>query len=156
MLSKKKNSASKVRVTTSFDAPPESVWANVQRYETLRFIMRGLIRFGGNMPERIQPGDSLCLRLWFFHILPAWWIHRLSISEVDEVNRVIQSKESGGFVRRWDHRISVRPGENGATEYTDEIVIEAGPFTHLVCMWAHFQYRYRQSRWRTMLRHEKA
>lgn len=143
--------ASTVRVATVFDAPPEVVWARVQRYETLRYIMRGLISFGGNMPERICTGDSLRLRLWFFHLLPTW-MHVLAIAQVDEGERVIQSKESGGLVRRWDHRISVRPSAAGTTEYVDEIVIEAGPFTPLVCLWAHFQYRYRQRRWCKLLR----
>lgn len=145
-------SARVVRVESTFDAPPERVWELVQSYGTFRWIMRGLLGFTGVMPARITPGDSLRLRLWFFHVLPGW-THHLSIAEVDQEKRVIQSRETGGLVRRWDHKIIVLPTDGSArTRYVDEIEIEAGAFTPLVCFWAHVQYRYRQARWKALLR----
>ena len=111
--------------------------------------MRGLIGFAGTMPDRVRAGDSVNLRLWFFHVLPTWR-HTIGIEAVGTPPRTIQSREFGGLVRRWDHLIRVSPGPEGRTDYTDEIEIEAGVFTPLVCFWAHVQYRYRQWRWRRL------
>jgi hypothetical protein len=140
-----------VLVASVFDAPTSWVWEAVQRYSTLRFIMRGLIHFSGTMPERIEEGNSLLLRLWFFGLVPGWR-HRLSISKVDQDSRTIQSRESGGIVRRWDHQIRVGPTPDGKTEYVDEIVIDAGFLTPVVCLWADFQYRYRHRRWKRLVK----
>lgn len=136
-----------VRVSTQLEAAPEKVWNAVQSYSTLRHVMRGLIGFAGSMPDRVQAGDSVDVRLWFFHLLPAWR-HTIGIEAVNAPLRTIQSRETGGLVKRWDHLIRVSPGREGQTDYTDEIEIEAGVFTPLVCLWAHAQYRYRQWRWR--------
>lgn len=141
-----------VRVETRLDAPAEVVWATVQRYATLRHVMAGLIRFSGKMPEHVNANDRVEVRLWFFHLIPAWK-HVIAIEQVSSVDRTIQSRERGGFVRTWNHRITVEGTADGATHYVDEIEIEAGPWTPLVCAWAHLQYRYRQSRWRRLAKH---
>ncbi len=142
----------RVYVSTYLGAPPEAVWEHVQRYSTLRHIMRGLLAFSGPMPENVRPGDSVKLRLWFFHVLPGW-NHTIGIEAVDASSYVIQSRESGGIVNRWDHRIIVQDAGEGRTLYIDEIEIEAGVMTVFVCIWGHFQYRYRQWRWRGLAKH---
>lgn len=138
-----------VHVETRLEAPAEIVWATVQRYDTLRHVMAGLIRFSGKMPEHVNTNDRVEIRLWFFHLIPTWK-HVITIEKVSNVERIIQSRECGGFVRTWNHRILVSETSDGATHYADEIEIDAGHWTPLVCAWAHLQYRYRQSRWRRL------
>ena len=138
-----------VRVETVLNAPPDFVWKTVLKYSTLSHIMKGLIRFSGDMPEYIKAGDRFWVRLWFFHCIPAWK-HLLTISSVDSENRKIQSEESGGMVRKWNHLIEVHALPDGRTHYVDQIEIDAGALTPAVAAWAHIQYRYRQARWRRL------
>lgn len=140
-----------VRVQTELNAKPNLVWITVLKYQTLVHIMKGLIRFSGKIPIDLSVGDKLFLRLWFFHIIPGWY-HHLAIAEIDNTKRIIRSEESGGIVKKWNHIITVSELPTGGTLYCDEIEIEAGFFTTLVCLWAHFQYRYRQMRWRKLAR----
>jgi hypothetical protein len=130
-----------VRIETVLDAAPNAIWKTVLKYRTLKYVMKGLIRFAGTMPEDIKSGDRFCVRLWFFHFVPAWK-HLLSISRVDEEKLQIQSVESGGLVKKWNHLIALAPLADGRTHYVDQIEI--------VAAWATFQYRYRQARWRRL------
>jgi hypothetical protein len=84
-------------------------------------------------------------------VIPAWK-HEIRIVRVDEAARVIYTNERGGGVRKWNHRITIKPLSDDRCRYTDEIDIGAGPITPLVWAYAHVFYRYRQRRWRKLAR----
>jgi hypothetical protein len=66
---------------------------------------------------------------------------------------VLRDDGHGELVRRWDHRIRIRPGPDGrSTLYRDEIDIEAGALTPAVGLRAQGLYRGRQRRWRRLAR----
>ena len=55
-------------------------------------------------------------------------------------------------VKTWHHRIRVVPERPGTTHYTDSVVVEAGPLTLFVWMFAQVFYRHRQRRLRELAR----
>ena len=138
-------------VQTHLDASAEAVWAAVKRPATLLHITRGFLGFSGadRMPPEWREDTVFPTRFWFFHVLPAWWQHTLSVKQMDEAQRVIASHEYGGMIRVWDHTIRVSPAPSGC-EYSDEIKIHAGLFTALIWLYANIFYRYRQARWRRL------
>lgn len=52
----------------------------------------------------------------------------------------------------WLHFIAITEHPGGRTLYTDEIDIYAGPLTCAVVAFARFFYRYRQTRWRMVVK----
>jgi hypothetical protein len=141
------------RVSTNLDCSPERAWDAVQRPETLQYITRGLLGFRAleELPEQFGPGTVLRVRLFFFHVLPAWQ-HEIAIVRLDPERRELYTNERGGPVRDWNHLITVEalPGAPGSARYTDEIDIKGGPLTPLVWLYAQLFYRYRQRRWRRL------
>ncbi|MBU0494212.1 MAG: hypothetical protein KKA73_08795 [Chloroflexi bacterium] len=136
-------------VQTHLNAPADAVWAAVKKPQTLVHVARGFLGFSGadRFPPEWQVGMTVRTRLWFFHVLPAWWTHTLTAARVDEDQREIASREYGGFIRVWNHTIRVAPVPGGCT-YSDEIEIEAGVLTVFIWLYANIFYRYRQMRWR--------
>jgi ligand-binding SRPBCC domain-containing protein len=142
-----------VEVGTELAAPPERVWETVKKVDTLRYLTRGVLGFRplGAVPDRLQAGDVIRVRLIFIHVLPGW-SHEIRIVKLDEEGRRIETAEGGGAVRTWNHVIAVDPAGDGRTRYSDRIEIGAGPLTPLVAGYAHLFYRYRQRRWRRLAR----
>ena len=141
------------RIDTYLPASAEKVWRTLLRRDTFLHITRGMLGFRGSdaWPERFWEGTVIHTRLLFFHAIPGW-MHTLTVVHVDRENLVLTSEESGGIVKTWNHRIRVEPQNDDHCRYTDEIEIEAGPFTPLIWAWAHVFYRYRQHRWRRLAR----
>lgn len=142
-----------MRVSTELDAPPDRVWETLKKADTLRYITRGLLGFRplGPVPDTLGGGEVVRVRLLFFHVIPAW-AHEIRIVSVDENARRIETREHGGGVKTWNHRLTVEPAGPGRSRYTDRIEIDAGPMTRLVWAYANLFYRYRQWRWRRLAR----
>lgn len=139
-----------VKVSSVFAAPVDRVWALVKQSVTLRYVTRGLLGFSGFFPSEWEEGDSVTVRFFFFHFIPAWR-HTLTVVKVDDTAKKIQTQEGGGLVKQWNHQITVAPMPDNQCLYTDEIDIKARPFTLFVGLYAHLFYRYRQLRWRKLL-----
>jgi hypothetical protein len=142
-----------VRVTTRLPASADHVWDAVQRTDTLRYVTRGLLgfRLDREAPERFAEGETYCMRLLFFGLVPAWR-HEIRVVRLDTAHREIRTEEHGGPVRTWSHRIAVDDEGWGSARYLDEIEIAAGVLTPFVWIYAQFFYRYRQMRWRRLAR----
>jgi hypothetical protein len=55
-------------------------------------------------------------------------------------------------LRRWDHDVVVERLDDDRSRYTDPVLVDAGPVTMPVAMFAWLFYRYRQRRWRKLVR----
>ena len=139
------------RIRTDLPTSAERAWRALKKRDTFLYITRGLLGFAGadEWPQEFRQGDTIETRLLFFHLLPAWR-HTLHVVGLHEGNRELTSRESGGPIRQWNHRIVIEPVAEDRCHYTDEIDIEAGLFTPLVWAYAHAFYRYRQRRWRRL------
>ena len=142
-----------VQLSTELEAPPDRVWETLKSVDTLRYITRGVLGFRplGPVPDTLRGGEVVRVRLLFFHVVPAW-AHEIRIVSVDEEARRIETREHGGGVKTWNHRLTVEPAGTGRSRYTDRIEIDAGPTTRLVLGYANLFYRYRQWRWRRLAR----
>jgi hypothetical protein len=134
------------------DAPASLVWAAAQRPATFRYVTRGVLRITG-LPRSGTIGESTRIDGWLLlgGLLPVHR-HHLEVVRVDQAAMTLSSNESGGVLRRWDHDIVVEELAGGRARYTDRVVIDAGPFTLPVVAFAWLFYRYRQRRWRELVR----
>jgi ligand-binding SRPBCC domain-containing protein len=138
------------QVSTCLPAPAQAVWQAVKRPSTLFQVTRGMLGFSRQrrFPVEWQAGQRLRTRLWFFHLLPMPFLHRLEVVQVDEAGRTIRSHETSPFYT-WDHTILVEEQGEG-TSYTDTIDIQAGWLTWPIWLFANIFYHYRQWRWRKL------
>ena len=140
-----------IDLSTYLDASPDAVWAAVKQPETFEYITKGLVGATvQGVPEGpwAEEGRTLELRLRILKVLPSWQ-HTIDIETVDEDRRLIQTREHGGPVKRWDHCITIDP-EGDGTRYRDYVEIDAGAATTAVWSFAQGLYRYRQARWRRL------
>ena len=133
--------------------PSDVAWRTVQRSDTLIHVNRGMLGFRWltPRPDEWRAGDDVRVRLLFFNVLPAW-SHTLRFATIDNYRRTILTRENGGPVKVWNHQIQIEPIDVDRCRYTDEIEVRAGLLTPLVALFAHTIYRYRQWRWRRMVR----
>ncbi|MAI31015.1 hypothetical protein J3362_13260 [Marinobacter sp. NFXS11] len=143
----------RVEISTTFPAPADDVWALVKKSKTLLFVCKGLLGFGDakHFPQQWKEGETQVTRLQFFNCVPAWR-HSITFEKIDDNKRTLSTKEGGGLVPVWDHVIRVSPNGNEACTYLDEVEIKAGVLTVMVWLYAQILYRYRQLRWRILLR----
>jgi hypothetical protein len=145
----------RVRVQSIFAAPPEAVWDKVTTPALLAFVAHPLLSFkqqnGTPLPEVWREGASLHLHLFALGCMPLG-PHTIHAERIDAERREIHSRESGRIAKVWRHFIAVTGYPGGRTLYTDEIDIYAGALTTAVAAFARLFYRYRQTRWHTVIR----
>jgi len=143
-------------IQTYFDIPADKAWNILKQKDTFLYITRGFLGFAGSRawPEAFSEGQEIRTRLIFFHFLPAWK-HVLRVIRMDDRAMELYSNEMGGAVRVWNHLIKIEPESDSRCRYTDQIDIRAGWMTLGVWLYAHVFYRYRQSRWKRLIRLKK-
>lgn len=145
-----------VKLSTVLDAPAKKVWALVKRSDTFFYVVRGFfcVDTKDPIPDIFEEGMSGTMRVRLFHIIPSLWPHHLRAEKVDDERMELQSRESEGPIRKWDHNIKVTPISDHRCEYTDTIDIDAGRATFLVVAFADLLFHYRHSRWRKLIKRQ--
>ena len=137
-----------LRIQTVIPLPAQTVWERLRHFETLEHITKGLIRFQKLTPiPELTDGARLKVRFWFFHVVPAPWVHDLKMRRYDSKHMEMVTEEGGGFIKVWNHTIRVQKHQQGSF-YTDEVEIRAGLMTPIVYAYSWMFYHYRQWRWR--------
>jgi uncharacterized protein YndB with AHSA1/START domain len=138
--------------SVELDAPASRVWAATRTPGAFRYVTRGVLRITG-LPRTGRFGQGTRVEGWLLlgGVLPLHR-HHLEVVRVDETAMTLSSHEWGGVLRRWDHDIVVERLHGDRSRYTDRVRIDAGPFTMPVVMFAWLFYRYRQRRWRQLVR----
>ena len=143
----------KATISTHFDISADKVWSTVKQSKTLTYITKGLLSFKGaeSFPIQWQAGHTETSALIFFGFIPAWR-HTLHFVDINNGKYTLSTEEQGGLIKQWDHVIRVKQLSAQHCQYTDEIEIKAGLFTPFVWLIAHAFYRYRQFRWKGLIR----
>ena len=72
--------------------------------------------------------------------------------KIDEVNKILQTREWDNSAKVWNHKISLKKQTNKTILYEDEIVIYGGMLTGFITSWAKSFYKHRQKRWQLVAR----
>lgn len=140
-----------VSVTTDLPITAERACQLAQKSAVLAHVLWPWLTVtpGTPLPAAVAEGDEITIRINFLGVLPGWR-HTLRVERLTP--REIVSREHGGPVTAWNHRLTFEPTSSTSCRYTDRIDIHAGPATPVVALFAHFIYRYRQARWRALAR----
>ncbi|BDB42861.1 MULTISPECIES: hypothetical protein [Mycobacterium] len=142
-----------VHVETILPTSAERVWAAMLSPATFLYVCKGLFGFPAlaGRTEALRLGESGTGWLMAFHVVPAYR-HTIEVVDVDQKAATIRTHEHGGVLKTWNHTLHVEPLEADRCRYSDTVDIDAGVLTGIVAALAGGIYRYRQRRWRKLVR----
>ncbi|WP_197203499.1 SRPBCC family protein [Crateriforma conspicua] len=143
-----------IQAAVKLPAPANRVWDLLLRKDTFLEITRGMMAYEntGSWPETLfSPDTTLTTRVRPFGIGPASR-HEVRVVQVDASQQVIQTDESGGLVTTWQHTMRIESLSDQRCRYIDRIFLHAGIITPAIGLFAMVFYRYRQHRWKRLLR----
>lgn len=144
----------KISISSNIKISADEAWKLEKKSSTLLYVTRGLMGFkslSSNLPNEWQQGKTEKLRIMLFGIIPAW-NHQISFKDISDFRMAMLTLESGGVVKTWNHTISIQSVDNNSCYYADDVEIKTGIFTPLIWLYAHVFYRYRQLRWRFLVK----
>lgn len=146
----RKVTAYKLSIASKIPITVETAWSKLITSELLEFIVKGKLKFlplNGKFPKIWEQGRIVKTKMLLYGCIPFGGIHTLKFERIDKLNKIIKTKEKDAFAKIWNHKISLKPTEDNATYYKDEIIIYGGIFTRLILFWAKSFYKHRQKRW---------
>lgn len=142
-----------VHVETTLPTSAERVWSAMLSPATFLYVCKGLFGFPAlaGRTESLRTGERGTGWLMAFHVIPAYR-HTIEVTEVDEATGTIRTREHGGVLKAWNHTLHVEALQADSCRYSDTVDIDAGFLTGAVVTIANGIYRYRQRRWRKLVR----
>ena len=147
--------AYKLTISSEIALNIDAAWELVKTSGLLCFVSREMVSFrplGGRFPKAWQENETVRTKMSIYGIVPFGGVHSIYFEKIDDMGRVMQTRERDCFARVWDHRISMEEVAVGHIRYRDEVVIYAGIFSRPVAYWARAFYIHRQKRWRLLAR----
>ena len=145
----------KAKISTVIKTSEEKMWKELQKISSLMHVTSPLLKFKAldayQLPDKWEIGKEHQLKLLLFGIIPLGR-HFIKIIEIDPEEKLIVSAEHGFLTKTWNHFIKIDSKDDSNIIYTDEIEIKAGVFTLSIWLFAHIFYRYRQRRWKELLK----
>jgi len=142
-----------VHVETTLPTGADRVWSAMLSPATFLYVCKGLFGFPAlaGRTESLRQGERGTGWLMAFHVIPAYR-HTIEVTEVDEATGTIRTWEHGGVLKAWNHTLHVEALQADSCRYSDTVDIDAGLLTGAVVAIASGIYRYRQRRWRKLVR----
>lgn len=149
----KQVTARKLNVASEIPININIAWMKVKTSKLLEFVAYGKVKFkptGGNFPAIWKEGETVTTHMAVYGFVPFGGLHSLYFEKIDEINKVLQTRERDSFAKVWDHKISLKKITTDKVMYEDEIIIYAGILTGFVTLWAKSFYKHRQKRWQLL------
>lgn len=145
---------------TILNCSPKQAWQELQTSRLLDYIAAPLVRFVPVEPPAlpaIWEERSYLVELRLFDRISLgrqWIVITRPIVETTPGQQRYELRDNGhgDLIATWDHRIFVRETADGRTNYTDQVEVQAGLLTPFVWAFASLFYRYRQHRWRQLVK----
>jgi hypothetical protein len=142
-----------VDVIATYHRNADDMFRSALRFSEMAQAMSGIATYAG-LPadDTAREGDTIIVDATFWGVFKQQG-HSIFIERIDPDDRVIQSREFGNGIRKWDHTLSIR-SEGNLTVWHDRIIIDAGWRTLFVARFAMFLYtrRHRYRRAQTIIR----
>jgi hypothetical protein len=146
----KKVKAKKLNIASELPINIDTAWLKVKSSALLEFVTIGKIQFkpsSGHFPAIWKEGNTVTTKMVVFGFVPFGGLHSLYFERIDDISRVLQTREWDAVTKVWDHKISLQKLTDRTVLYEDEIIIYAGILSNVVTLWAKSFYVHRQKRW---------
>ncbi|GBF48644.1 hypothetical protein LPTSP4_01440 [Leptospira ryugenii] len=147
-----------INVESKFNSSFAKIVSYVKLSNTLKFIAHPLLIFEPIEPEKypkVWRNGEYLVKLRIFGVIPfgtqSIRIELIKVNTPDEF--ILRDNGQGQVAKIWDHWIIIQstPDAN-LTRFIDRIEIKAGWMTIPVCLFAAIFYRWRQFRWKKLIR----
>lgn len=138
--------------TSVLPASKREVFNRLKELKTLQYIAAPYATFtpeNSNNDLVWEENTVFAFRFKLFSLFP-FGTHTVKVISFSE-NDGIFTHEKNPHVPTWNHRITLKELDQNATQYTDEVEIEAGWKTPFVYLWAKAFYSHRQRKWLKLL-----
>ena len=134
-----------VRITAHHAGDADEVFQPALQFSEMAEAMAGLATYSG-LPasDTAHEGDRIVVDVTFQGFFTVSG-HTMLIERLDKGQRIIQSREHGKGIARWDHTLSIQPAAHGCV-WTDTVIINAGWRTPFVARFAAWMYARRHRR----------
>lgn len=136
----------------TFPADINTVFNLLTELKTLQYIAFPYAKFEpleNNKNIIWKEGNIFTFKFKMFSVIP-YGIHKIKVISFNKDE--IYTNESNTHVPVWNHRIRLKENEDGTTDYSDEVEINAGWKTIFVYWWAKSFYSHRQRKWLKLLK----
>ena len=142
-----------IHLETELPTSADKVWQAMRHPASFTYVTRGLIGVPAlvGRTEPFREGESGTIWLLLFHMIPLSR-HTIHLARLDESTRTLSSREHGGILQAWNHRLHVEPAGDQRCRYSDTVDIDAGHLTGIIAATAVWIFRYRQRRWHKLVR----
>ena len=119
------------KVSEIYPVSIEMLWRDILDPTALADSMKGAISYSGLPSEPVVQGQviDVIIKRWGWLPLGRW---RMEVVRRDDENFILESREGGGFVRDYKHRLELHAIDTVSTRYTDYLDIDAGWLTPLI------------------------
>jgi hypothetical protein len=137
-----------VRLSTELPISAEAAGALARKPQLMQFVLGPYLQMPGlRAPESLEVGYRGSARLWWFGVIPSW-THHLVIERLEATE--IATREHGGPVHTWNHRLTFRALDENRCLYTDEIETDDGALGLVTRLFVRLMFRHRHRRWRLL------
>ena len=142
-------------VSLSIDVPAnaETVWSGVTSPVGFRFVSRGLVHWPvvADRVARWREGETVTGWMFLLGFLPMSK-HTLTFARLDDSEHEFSTREHGGPIRSWNHRITVTPLTASTSRIYDRVTFDGGILTPALWLLVRAFYVIRRPRWIALAR----
>jgi hypothetical protein len=140
-----------VSLTCDVPVPAHTMWSAVVSPIGFRFVSRGLIRWpvAAVRTSRWMQGETVVGWMFLLGILPMSR-HSLTFEGLDDAQFEFSTRERGGPIRSWNHRITVTPIDDSSCRIHDRVTFDGGVLTPFLWVLVRLFYVIRRPRWQQL------
>ncbi|MGB0908652.1 MAG: hypothetical protein ACPGVT_14280 [Maricaulaceae bacterium] len=138
----------RILITAHYQADAQQTFLAALNPLEMAEAMTGLARYDGLPDHLAKTGETWRVDVTMFGFFKTKG-YAMFIESVDRDACVMQSREHGGAIKLWDHRLSVRQ-EGERAIWTDDVTLDAGLMTPFMARFGAYMYR-RRHRYRRAL-----
>ncbi|MCI2399770.1 hypothetical protein [Aliiroseovarius subalbicans] len=137
-----------VTIEAFYAGDPDQIFSEACQFSELVDAMSSIATYDGLPQGAAAQGETYVVDVTLFGLVknPG---HTMFVERLDPVARILQSREHNASVSRWDHTLSVQPGDGG-TIWTDTVIIEAPRMEWATARFARFVYKRRHKHRRAL------
>ena len=130
-----------ISVRCEYKTDQGTLWDAATSWDMLASVSKPLVHFGKLPTGAMFEGQKVETHISLLGLTKSQ-PYKIEIVRLDPWNRVICTKETGHWIRSWEHVVTVAPGATGS-QMKDHVDIEAGLLNWPAAFWAKLTYRSR-------------
>ena len=131
----------RIITTATYLGKAHDIFLEALNFNEMAAAMSKIARYEGLPEQPAQQGQTFSVDITTFKFFKTK-NYTMFIELLDKDALVLQSREKGGAIKMWDHRLSMRQ-ENETVIWTDDVTIGAGLITPIVARFGAYIYKKR-------------